>query len=34
MRSRAAWRRYFEDVDVFLCPANFTAAFPHDDQTL
>jgi amidase len=27
---RAAWARHFEKVDVFLCPANFTAAFPHD----
>lgn len=31
MAARAAWARYFDDVDVFLCPANFTAAFPHDD---
>ncbi|MCU1487183.1 MAG: amidase [Actinomycetia bacterium] len=30
MATRAAWGRYFEDVDVFLCPANFTAAFTHD----
>ncbi len=30
MAARAAWSRYFEDVDVFLCPTNFTAAFPHD----
>jgi amidase len=31
MASRAAWNRYFGDVaDVFLCPANFTPAFPHD----
>jgi amidase len=30
MASRAAWARYFADVDVFLCPANFTPAFPHD----
>jgi amidase len=29
---RAAWWRYFSDVDVFLCPANFTAAFPHDPR--
>ena len=27
---RAAWQRYFEDIDVFLCPAAFTAAFRHD----
>ena len=32
MSVRAAWSRYFQDVDVFLCPANFTAAFPHDDR--
>jgi amidase len=32
MSSRAAWSRYFEEVDVFLCPANFTPAFPHDDR--
>jgi amidase len=31
MAARAAWNRYFDDVaDVFLCPANFTPAFPHD----
>ena len=30
MAARAAWSRYFEGVDVFLCPANFTPAFPHD----
>jgi amidase len=30
MAARAAWGRYFDDVDVFVCPANFTAAFPHD----
>jgi amidase len=32
MAARVAWNRYFEDFDVFLCPANFTAAFPHDDR--
>jgi amidase len=32
MSARAAWGRYFEDVDVFLCPANFTAAFRHDTR--
>jgi amidase len=32
MSARAAWGRYFDDVDVFVCPANFTAAFPHDDR--
>jgi amidase len=31
MASREAWGRYFDDVDVFLCPTNFTA-FPHDDR--
>ena len=30
MAARAAWNRYFNDLDVFLCPANFTPAFPHD----
>jgi amidase len=30
MSARGAWCRYFEDIDVFVCPANFTAAFPHD----
>ena len=32
MQARVAWGRYFEDVDVFLCPASFTAAFPHDSR--
>jgi amidase len=33
MAARAAWARYFdEDVDVFICPANFTPAFPHDNR--
>jgi amidase len=32
MALRAAWARYFEDVDVFVCPTNFTAAFPHDSR--
>lgn len=30
MAARAAWCRYFDDIDVFVCPANFTVAFPHD----
>jgi amidase len=31
MAARAAWNSYFDDVaDVFLCPVNFTPAFPHD----
>ncbi len=32
MAARAAWGRYFGDVDVFLCPAAFTPAFPHDSR--
>jgi amidase len=33
MASRGAWNRYFDDVaDVFLCPVNFTPAFPHDTR--
>jgi amidase len=27
---RAIWQKYFENHDVFLCPAGFSAAFPHD----
>ena len=27
---RAVWQQYFETHDVFLLPASFTAAFPHD----
>jgi amidase len=27
---RAIWQRYFESHDVFLLPAAFSAAFPHD----
>ena len=27
---RATWQKYFETHDVFLCPAGFSAAFPHD----
>jgi amidase len=30
MAARTAWSAYFHDFDVFLCPVNFTAAFPHD----
>jgi amidase len=30
--ARAAWSRYFTQVDVLLCPTNFTAAFPHDPR--
>jgi amidase len=32
MELRATWQRYFDDVDVFLCPTSFTTAFPHDDR--
>jgi amidase len=32
MALRAAWQHYFDDVDVFLCPTNFTAPFPHDTR--
>jgi amidase len=34
MAARAAWNRHFERTDVFLCPVNFTAAFPHDHGPL
>jgi len=32
MAARAAWGRYFEDIDVFVCPTAFTTAFPHDSR--
>jgi amidase len=32
MSARAAWGRYFDGIDAFVCPANFTPAFPHDDR--
>jgi amidase len=32
MAARAAWGDYFDGVDVFLCPASFTPAFPHDTR--
>jgi amidase len=32
LRARAAWSSYFDETDVFLCPANFTPAFPHDTR--
>jgi amidase len=32
MAAREAWGRYFGEVDVFLCPVNFTPAFPHDPR--
>ena len=35
MDARVAWDRYFADVDVFLSPTVFTAAFPHTEtQTI
>jgi amidase len=34
MATRAAWHRYFEQVDAFVCPTNFTAAFPHDPRPI
>jgi len=33
MAARAAWTRYFSDVDVFLCPVTFCPAFPHDPRS-
>jgi amidase len=32
MAGRAAWNHYFNDIDVFFCPLNFTPAFPHDPR--
>jgi len=32
MAARAAWNHYFNDIDVFFCPLNFTPAFPHDPR--
>ncbi len=32
MAARVAWSSYFRHVDVFLCPVNFTPAFPHDPR--
>ena len=32
MAARAAWNHYFHDIDVFVCPVNFTPAFPHDTR--
>jgi amidase len=32
MAARAAWSHYFNEIDVFLCPVNFTPAFPHDTR--
>lgn len=30
LRARAAWQAAFQDIDVFLMPTCFLAAFPHD----
>ncbi len=30
VRFRTQWQAYFDEVDVFLSPVTFTAAFPHD----
>lgn len=32
MAVRAAWGQYFREADVFICPVNFTPAFPHDPR--
>ena len=32
MAARAAWTRYFADVDVFLCPATFTSPLAQDER--
>jgi amidase len=32
MAARVAWSSYFRDVDVFLCPVNFTPPFAHDPR--
>ena len=34
MIARVKWQRYFEDIDVFLCPTSFTVAFPHGAQSI
>jgi amidase len=34
MAAREAWGRYFRELDAFLCPVNFTPAFPHDPSPL
>jgi amidase len=34
MSARAAWTRYFDDVDVFVCPTNFTPPFPLDNRPI
>ncbi len=30
LQLRALWQSYFNEIDVFLSPASFTVAFPHD----
>jgi amidase len=30
LAARALWQRYFEQIDIFLMPCSFTAAFHHD----
>jgi amidase len=32
MAARVSWSRYFNEIDVFLCPVNITPAFPHDTR--
>jgi amidase len=32
MAIRGAWNRYFNEMDVFICPTNFTPPFPHDKR--
>ncbi len=32
MAARAAWADYFADIDVFVCPSNFTTAITHDSR--
>jgi amidase len=32
MSSRATWDCYFQNIDVFVCPANFTPPFPQDTR--
>jgi amidase len=33
MTAPAAWTRYFEDVDAFICATNFTPPFPQDSRS-
>jgi amidase len=32
MRARAGWQEYFQTHDLFLLPASFVPAFPHDTR--